>query len=329
MPGMAGCMIRNPDGSEQRSARRRIPDPWIELTRFLHLERFFPQLTRNERLDLIDDPVPEGPVPVAAVSGAFMLVRRTALDEVGPLNEGYFLHCEDLDWFVRFRRAGWKLYLVPDVTVVHHQGSCSTGRPIAVEWHKHSVDREPVVGHGQEGTGRRIADGRLNRFDPYREHGQKHELVDRYLDTELTAGPLQPGAQAGDPPGRQVGLEFRDPARIQGRPNRPFASEVGLVPGVTASLKSTLGPLSLVGEWNGAIGTATFTDDARSRISISPGAWQVSLGYQLDWNPWMEAIGAHGTYLAMSYSESRDFSGVRRDLDGDAHGSVSCPNGDS
>ncbi|WP_089729124.1 glycosyltransferase family 2 protein [Candidatus Thiosymbion oneisti] len=135
--GMAGCMIRNPDGSEQRSARRRIPTPRIGLTRFLYLGRFFPQLTRNERLDLIDDPVPEGPVPVEAVSGALMLVRRSALEEVGPLDEGYFLHCEDLDWFMRFRRAGWKLYLVPNVAVVHHQGSCSTGRPIAVEWHKH------------------------------------------------------------------------------------------------------------------------------------------------------------------------------------------------
>jgi len=135
--GMAGCVIRNPDGSEQRSARRRILDPWIGLIRFLHLERFFPQLTRNKRLDLINDPIPEGPVPVEAISGAFMLVRRTAFEAVGPLDEGYFLHCEDLDWFVRFRHAGWKLYLVPDVEVVHHQGSCSSGRPVVVEWYKH------------------------------------------------------------------------------------------------------------------------------------------------------------------------------------------------
>lgn len=128
--GMAGCMIRNPDGSEQRSARRQIPIPWIGLTRFL-------QFARNGYSEQINDPLPEGPIPVEAVSGALMLVRRATFDEVGLLDEGYFLHCEDLDWFVRFRRAGWKLYLVPDVEVVHHQGSCSTGRPIAVEWYKH------------------------------------------------------------------------------------------------------------------------------------------------------------------------------------------------
>jgi len=70
--GMAGCMIRNPDGSEQRADRRRIPNPRIGLTRFLHLARFFLRLTRNGRLDLIDDPVPEGPVSVEAISGAFI-----------------------------------------------------------------------------------------------------------------------------------------------------------------------------------------------------------------------------------------------------------------
>jgi len=106
-------------------------------------------------------------------------------------------------------------------------------------------------------------------------------------------------------------------SRFMRREYRQWLGAIGLVPGVAASLKSTLGPLSLVGEWNGAIGTATFTDDARNRVSISPGAWQVSLGYQLDWNPWLEAVGAQGTYLAMSYSESRDFGGVRRDLDGE------------
>ena len=64
---------------------------------------------------------------VEAISGSFMLVRRAALDEVGPLDEGYFLHCEDLDWFVRFGRAGWGIYLVPDAEVVHHKGACSIG----------------------------------------------------------------------------------------------------------------------------------------------------------------------------------------------------------
>jgi GT2 family glycosyltransferase len=135
--GMAGCIIRDPDGSEQVASRRVVPDPWIGLVRMLHLDRLWPRLTKWHRLNLTDQPLPPGPVRVEAISGSFMLVRRAALEQVGPLDEGYFLHCEDLDWFVRFARAGWGLYLVPDVEVVHHKGACSTGRPLRVEWHKH------------------------------------------------------------------------------------------------------------------------------------------------------------------------------------------------
>jgi len=135
--GMAGCIIRNPDGSEQVASRRAIPDPSIGLIRVLHLDRYWPSLARGRRLNLTDQPVPDRPIRVDAISGSFMLVRRVALDAVGPLDEGYFLHCEDLDWFVRFARAGWGIYLVPDAEVVHHKGACSTGRPVRVEWHKH------------------------------------------------------------------------------------------------------------------------------------------------------------------------------------------------
>jgi hypothetical protein len=135
--GMAGCIIRNPDGSEQVASRRVIPDPWIGLVRVLHLDRIWPRLTEGRRLNLTDQPLPDRPARVQAISGSFMLVRRAALDEVGPMDEGYFLHCEDLDWFVRFDRAGWGIYLVPDVEVVHHKGACSTSRPLRVEWHKH------------------------------------------------------------------------------------------------------------------------------------------------------------------------------------------------
>lgn len=66
-----------------------------------------------------------------------MFVRRAALEQVGPLDEGYFLHCEDLDWCMRFRQAGWKIMFVPDVAVIHFKGQSSKARPIRVLWHKH------------------------------------------------------------------------------------------------------------------------------------------------------------------------------------------------
>lgn len=134
--GMAGCLVLDPDGGEQVACRRAIPDPWIALKRILRLDRLGWR-SDARRLDQSTTPLPTEPVEVEAISGSFMCVRRAALDSVGPLDEGYFLHCEDLDWFVRFHRAGWKIALVPDVSVVHHKGACSTGAPIAVERHKH------------------------------------------------------------------------------------------------------------------------------------------------------------------------------------------------
>ena len=74
---------------------------------------------------------------VEAISGACMLVRRAALDDVGGLDEGYFLHCEDLDWCHRFRQAGWRVLFVPGVRVVHDKGVSSRARPVFVQWHLH------------------------------------------------------------------------------------------------------------------------------------------------------------------------------------------------
>ena len=66
-----------------------------------------------------------------------MFVKKKAVDEVGIWDEGYFLHCEDLDWCMRFRAANWKIMFVPDANVQHSLGVCSQRRPIFVEWHKH------------------------------------------------------------------------------------------------------------------------------------------------------------------------------------------------
>jgi hypothetical protein len=66
-----------------------------------------------------------------------MFVRRSAAEQVGPMDDGFFVHCEDLDWCLRFGVAGWKVLFVPDIEVIHAKGACSAQRPIRVEWHKH------------------------------------------------------------------------------------------------------------------------------------------------------------------------------------------------
>ena len=72
-----------------------------------------------------------------AISGAFMMVRRDALVAVGALDEAYFMHCEDLDWCMRFRQSGRRVLFVPTASAVHHKGTSSRARPVRVLWHMH------------------------------------------------------------------------------------------------------------------------------------------------------------------------------------------------
>ncbi|MGE0226033.1 MAG: hypothetical protein AB7S57_22385 [Acetobacteraceae bacterium] len=89
-----------------------------------------------------------------------------------------------------------------------------------------------------------------------------------------------------------------------------FLPQIGKVPGMAVSLKAAIGRFLLITEWNGALNAARFVDDAGRNISMTPSAWQVSLGYQFDWNPWVETIGGQGTYIAVGYSRSAGLAGV-------------------
>jgi GT2 family glycosyltransferase len=64
---------------------------------------------------------------VDAINGAFMLIRRRALDEVGLFDEGYWMYMEDLDLCYRFAQAGWRVWYEPSVAVLHTKGG-TTGR---------------------------------------------------------------------------------------------------------------------------------------------------------------------------------------------------------
>ena len=66
-----------------------------------------------------------------------MLVRRAAVDEVGELDEGYFLFSEEVDWMYRFRQAGWKVLFFPGAEAFHVLGASHGGR----------MFRELVRGH--------------------------------------------------------------------------------------------------------------------------------------------------------------------------------------
>ncbi len=133
-----GGLLVNPDGSEQGGGRRAIPTPWRSFVRAFGLHRFsdrWPRLFCD--FNLHQQPLPDHAVEVEALSGACMLVKRKAIEDVGLWDEGYFLHCEDLDWCMRFRQKGWKILFVPNAKIVHEQGVCGRSKPVFVEWHKH------------------------------------------------------------------------------------------------------------------------------------------------------------------------------------------------
>ena len=136
--GMVGGLLVNPDGTEQGGGRRAVPTPWRSFVRAFGLHRFahcWPRLFYDFHLH--KQPLPEASIEVEAISGACMLVKREALEDVGLWDESYFLHCEDLDWCMRFRQRGWKILFVPSARVEHALGACSRSRPFFVEWHKH------------------------------------------------------------------------------------------------------------------------------------------------------------------------------------------------
>jgi GT2 family glycosyltransferase/nucleoside-diphosphate-sugar epimerase len=136
--GMVGGLLVNPDGTEQIGGRRAVPTPWRSFVRAFGLSALsnrYPRLFSDFALH--KEPLPDFPLEVEAISGACMLVRRDLLEEIGLFDEGYFMHCEDLDWCMRFRQEEWKILFVPDARMIHHKGHCSKARPIFVEWHKH------------------------------------------------------------------------------------------------------------------------------------------------------------------------------------------------
>ncbi|MHB1415741.1 MAG: glycosyltransferase family 2 protein [Chloroflexota bacterium] len=65
------------------------------------------------------------PFPVGHPLGACMLIRREALAQIGALDEGFFIYCEEVDWCWRAQKAGWQVYCQPQAVVVHH-GAQST-----------------------------------------------------------------------------------------------------------------------------------------------------------------------------------------------------------
>jgi hypothetical protein len=116
--GAAGPRLVREDGSLDLACRRGFPTAKAFFYRMMGLSKLFPRSPRFGRYNLtyLD---PDELTEVDSVVGAFMLVRAEAIQQVGLLDEDFFLYGEDLDWAYRIRKAGWKIYYNPQVTVLH------------------------------------------------------------------------------------------------------------------------------------------------------------------------------------------------------------------
>jgi GT2 family glycosyltransferase len=130
-PWIAGGMLLNSIGEEQRGARRGPLNYVSAITSFTPLHR----LPGIRSIHRDDEPLPKKPVPMPTVSGASLMTDRASFDQIKGFDSGYFLHVEDIAICRAVRQAGGMVIFVPDARAMHH-GSTSDVARVWVEWHK-------------------------------------------------------------------------------------------------------------------------------------------------------------------------------------------------
>jgi len=134
--GIAAPKLLNTDGSLQYSCRRHYTLKTIVLRRTI-LGRMFPNAS-SLRWHLMMDYDHAAPRAVDWVAGAAMLARREAIEDVGTMEERYFLYFEDIDWCTRMQARGWQVHYVPEAVMVHHWQRASLGLGLAARRHLRS-----------------------------------------------------------------------------------------------------------------------------------------------------------------------------------------------
>ena len=135
--GVVGPRMVGEDGSLQYSARS-FPDHFTFLfNRYSLLTRLFPR-NRYIRRYLLLDWDHRSVRSVDWLSGACLLVRRAAIDQVGPMDEAYFMFNEDVDWCRRMRQGGWDVVYVPEALIHHDIGASrrKVSTKVIVERHR-------------------------------------------------------------------------------------------------------------------------------------------------------------------------------------------------
>ncbi len=131
-----GPKILLPDGRLDPAAHRSFKTPMTYLYRMAGLSRLFPRnrIFGRYYLTYLDE---NSIADVDSVVGAFLLIRRSVIDEIGMLDERFFMYCEDEDWCWRVKQAGGRVVYHPGVVAHHRKGSSTRTVPIRMAYHWH------------------------------------------------------------------------------------------------------------------------------------------------------------------------------------------------
>jgi GT2 family glycosyltransferase len=136
--GMVGPKMLLPDGMVGQSCMG-FPTVWNWFCRALALDVVFaksPLFGGYLRTDFGYDRTQD----VDVLTGWFWVVRREALDQVGPLDDRYFFYGDDIDWSKRFHKAGWRVVFFADASAIHHCGASSAKAPLRFHIEKHRAN---------------------------------------------------------------------------------------------------------------------------------------------------------------------------------------------
>ncbi len=136
-PWLMGAKLVGPDGIEQQGSRRRVLTPWSAFVEATRLYKLAPQPPYFQRFNMHAEECPPELAEVPTISGAVMFLPRADFNAVGGMDEGYFLHVEDVDFCLRFAKAGGKVFFNPHVAVLHYKSS-SRANPVKIEARKTS-----------------------------------------------------------------------------------------------------------------------------------------------------------------------------------------------
>lgn len=139
--GIAGPQLRWQDGRWQPS-RRRFPTVGGTIVRRTPLRRLVPPLEHQRRHFLLDER-PTEPVPADWMLGAFLLLRRAMLEELGGFDEHFRMYGEDIDLCYRAAKAGWQRWYIPAAVVVHRYEAIIDRRLLTRRtlWHWRGIAR--------------------------------------------------------------------------------------------------------------------------------------------------------------------------------------------